>query len=345
MEASYKKQLGILLIIVLGIIYFQVIIGGTTRLTGSGLSITDWKIVTGTFPPISDEAWNVEFDQYKATPQYTEINKGMSMSDFKFIYFWEWLHRVWGRFGFLVLLGIFAFMLIKKRLARSDIWKFLLLLFLYAAQGLLGWYMVKSGLVNQPAVSHYRLTAHLSLAILVFILILWWVVDLMVPKEGLVEHPKLRRGAWVLVVLTFIQIIFGGFMSGLRAATHYPTFPDMNGQMVPDHLFRLSPFYQNFLENITTIQFTHRGLAYLLFFAILFFWYKAKSLGDNRPYLDFGLTALPIVLVTQVGLGITTVLTAHGTVAVGWGVAHQAVGLLLLSTLLFVTFQIKKSKA
>ncbi len=342
MNTTDKQLLIKLLMVSMLIIYLQVIIGGITRLTESGLSMTDWKVVTGTIPPMNQAAWEAEFETYQQSPEYKIINEGMSISEFKTIFFWEWLHRVWGRWGFVFLLGIFGYFLWKKKLSRQDIRRFSILLVLYIMQGLLGWFMVKSGLVDRPEVSHYRLTAHLLLAIFLFAYVLWYASDLAVPPDKRIYAPEFRRYAWVLVVILVIQIMFGGFMSGLKAASHYPTFPDMNGEYIPDALFGLQPFWTNFTEHIPTIQFTHRTIAYLLFFLILIYGHFAKKLGENHPFFQQVNLALPFVLIAQVLLGIFTLLNAEGTTPVALGVAHQACGLLLLSTMLLLAFQYRK---
>lgn len=339
MQPKHKKQLAALLTIVLVVVFFQVIIGGITRLTESGLSITRWEVVSGSLPPLSETAWQSEFDLYRQSPQYEKINKGMSLSEFKFIFFWEWLHRLWGRVGFMLLLGIFAYMSLKKRLDKWSYRRFGVLLVLYALQGLLGWVMVKSGLIDMPRVSHYRLTAHLLMAIFLFAFLLWWVADLLIPVQQKIKSASLSRFLPWLIGLCIVQITFGGFMSGLRAAPHYPSWPDMNGQWLPDNMWLYSPWPINFFENIATIQFTHRGLAYLLTVLILWFWSKARHLKTDNTFYKLTLNFLPLVLCTQVLLGVTVLLLSNGgKIPVTFGVLHQACGLLLLSTLLFLSF-------
>lgn len=343
-SVSSKKQLGYLLIIALVIIYLQVIIGGITRLTGSGLSITEWKVVTGTLPPLSEQAWQTEFDKYRQTPQYEKLNKGMTLAEFKYIFFWEWLHRLWGRVGFMFILAVFGFMLLKKRLNLTYTKRFLLFMFLYICQGLLGWIMVKSGLVDMPWVSHYRLTAHLLLAIVLFAYTLWFVSDLLIPPGNEVAHHSLRQFTHLLIGLLVIQIIFGGFMSGLRAAMFYPSFPDMNGEFIPQNLFATKPFLLNFTENIATIQFTHRTLAYVLFVLIIAYWNQARRLQTGNVAFGYAVNLLPVALLVQFALGITVLLLSNRGIPVGFGVAHQAVGLLLLSAVLFIAFQFTKTQ-
>lgn len=335
-----QKVLAFWLMIALAIIFLQVIIGGTTRLTESGLSITKWEVVKGSLPPLNEADWQAQFDLYRQTPQYEKVNKGMSLADFKFIFFWEWVHRLWGRVGFMFLLGLLAVMAARRHLDRKNYRRFGYLLLLYAAQGLLGWIMVKSGLSDMPRVSHYRLTAHLLLAIFLFAYILWWVVDLLTPVARKIQNTSLRNSLHWIIGVAVVQIMFGGFMSGLRAATHYPSFPDMNGYIFPPTLFFMKPFYINFFENIATIQFTHRGIAYLLSGLVVWFWLKARRVQHDNTFFGNAIVVLPFVLATQVILGVSVLLlSADGTIPVGFGVAHQAVGLLLLSTLLFIAFQ------
>lgn len=344
MTENNSKRLGFLLLAALGIIYLQVVIGGITRLTGSGLSITEWKVVTGTLPPVNAEQWQTEFDKYQQTPQYHKLNKGMTLPEFKRIFFWEWLHRLWGRFGFMFVFAIFVFMTLKKQLDRIAIRRFLIFLFLYLCQGLLGWIMVKSGLTDMPWVSHYRLTAHLLLAIVLFTYTLWFAADLLIPKSRHVYNPKLQKFTWALAALLIIQVAFGGFMSGLRAAMFYPSFPTMNGEFIPTHIFSMKPFLLNFTENVATIQFIHRSLAYLLFILIGLYWVKARRQITQNRVFGVMVNLLPVLLLLQFALGITVLLLSKSGIPVSFGVAHQAVGLLLLSTVLFLGFQFTKAQ-
>ena len=342
MTEQNKKALAKWLIFALVAIYFQVILGGITRLTESGLSMTDWKVVMGTIPPVGEQAWQLEFDKYQQSPEYKELNKGMTLSEFKSIFFWEWLHRIWGRFGFMLILGIFLFFLWRKKLDKEAVYLFGVLLVLYALQGVLGWFMVMSGLVDRPEVSHYRLTAHLLAALFLFAYILWWVCKLLVSEKGFIVHPKLSRFATWLIVLVLIQIAYGGFMSGLKAAGHFPTWPDMNGYLFHPTLFGASPFWRNFTEHIPTIQFIHRTLAYCILIFGIIFWIKSNVVTKEYKMFHKSRHAFLIVLCVQVLLGITVLLTTKGQVVVFWGVVHQACGLLLISVLLFNRFHLKK---
>jgi len=344
MTLQDRKTLAFWLIIGLIIVFFQVIIGGTTRLTESGLSITKWEVLKGSLPPLNNADWQAEFDLYRQTPQYEKVNKGMSLSDFKFIYFWEWFHRLWGRVGFMFLLGLLGVMAWTRRLDAPAYRRFVWLLLLYAAQGLLGWIMVKSGLSDMPRVSHYRLTAHLLLALFLFAYILHWVANLLTDYAQKVQQPALYRALRWIIGLAIVQVMYGGFMSGLRAAPHYPSFPDMNGHIVPPTLLFMEPFYLNFFENIATVQFMHRSIAYLLSGFIIWFWLRSRNIPTDNAMFKRGVALLPFVLLTQIVLGVSVLLlSADGTIPVGVGVAHQAVGLLLLNNLLFVAFQFQRA--
>lgn len=333
------------MILALFILIIQVMLGGITRLTGSGLSITEWEVIGGTLPPLNASDWAEKFEQYKQIPQYQLLNKGMSMGEFKFIFFWEWAHRLWGRLGFMFLLGVMAVMGLQKKLDKRAFLLFGGLLFLYALQGLMGWLMVASGLSELTHVSHYRLAAHLVLALALFAYIIWWAANLLIPKSNQVHQPKMRKIAWGLTGLILVQIVFGAFMSGLRIAGRYATWPHMNGQIIPDNMFLENlPFLLNFSENPATIQFTHRGLAYLLFALLMIYWWNARKWQKGRPWFARGINLLPVVLCIQIALGITTLILSSGDyVPVLWGVLHQFFGLTLLSVMLFVNFQYTKN--
>jgi len=327
------------LVLTLIIIFIQVAIGGITRLTDSGLSMTDWKPIMGSIPPLNAEQWNDTFEGYKQIPQYEIVNKGMSLSEFKFIFFWEYMHRIWGRVGFMFILLGFLYFLVRRQLNPVWIKRFIIVILLYAAQGVLGWFMVSSGLSENIRVSHYRLTAHLLLAIAIFAYFAWLLskffkVDVFATKASL---QKIKPYAIALIILLLVQITYGGFMAGMKAAIHYPSWPLMNEKLVPDNLFFMKPFIKNFGENIATIQFVHRCLAYFLLFAIGWFWLKVKP-----QIKHWSVSALPVLLIGQVLLGIATLLAAKGgVVSITWGVLHQITGLLLFTNFLLVWFIIK----
>lgn len=343
MEATTKKQLAFWLIIALIIIYVQVIIGGITRLTESGLSITRWDLVSGTLPPMSETAWNEQFTLYQQSPQYAKINKGMSLNEFKFIFFWEWLHRFWGRWGGLFLVTVFAWFMIRKKLDSNIRKHLIIILLLYAFQGVLGWFMVKSGLVDMPRVSHYRLTAHLLTALTLFAYILWLVSGLLLAPQQKVQDKATYDDLRWLIPLIILQIAYGGFMSGLRAALYFPSFPDYNGNFTPVNLWALKPFHLNFFENIATVQFIHRTLAYFLVIYVIQLWLKIRRIITENPYLHPTNNLLLVLIALQVTLGISILLLSAQGIPVLWGVLHQAVGLAVLSTTLFLFFQYRKT--
>lgn len=348
MEGKPNKALIIFLLICLAAVLFQVMIGGITRLTGSGLSMTEWKLILGTIPPMNSADWMVAFEKYQAIPQFERINPNMTLTEFKWIYFWEYLHRMWGRVGFIIIFLGFLWFLVRRELSRWWILAFGGLLLLYAAQGLLGWFMVKSGLSELSYVSHYRLTAHLLAAISIFIYIAWMIgieLQKLYPKVG---SMRLKKAALIINIGLILQLALGGFMSGKRAAINYATWPKMADSWIPDTLFFMSPWIKNFGENVATIQFFHRLLGYILFFLILWFWWSMRSLiRENSSSLTLKMSnSLPILAATQVLLGITTLLaSSKGIIPVSLGSAHQMVALLLVTVLWFIYFQLKGARS
>lgn len=337
------------LILGLVMIFFQVVIGGVTRLTGSGLSITKWEIITGTFPPTSAAKWEKEFDAYKATPQYQKINEGMSMSEFKFIYFWEYFHRLWARLMGLVF--VIPFCLFWRRRAFSrQLFRQLIAVFLLAAfVASFGWIMVASGLDDRPWVNAYKLTMHLSLAFICYAYLWWTTLGVIFPKKQVFHNLMLKKLGIAFLVLLSLQIALGGTVSGMKAALSFPTWPDMNGDFVPAIIFDSSEWtVDNFVNYDRSgfihalIQTLHRMVAYLLTVIGLWFFFKArKSVSD--PIFRLGLTLWITMLVIQVGLGIITVINSRGTIPVDWGVFHQAGALLLLTATLFLCFRMRKT--
>ena len=350
----YSKWVKLWLLTGVIMIFFQVFIGGITRLTGSGLSITKWEIITGTIPPVSAEQWQKEFELYQQTPQYQKINDGMSMSEFKFIYFWEYIHRLWARLmGFVFLIPLILF-LVKKQIDRPLLTRLIIVFLLAALVASFGWIMVASGLINRPWVNAYKLTMHLSLAIILFSYLLWTVYLVFFPDRRSFGNVGLRRFGLILNLLLGIQIILGGIMSGMKAALFFPTWPDLNGAWVPSILLEDSMWtYEHFINYDLTpfmsaiIQLLHRNTAYLITFLIAIFiyygWLQLKK--ENNLLFRNGLILLGAVVVIQVLLGILTLLYSQGTIPVGLGVAHQSGAILLLGIALFQLFLMGKSKA
>lgn len=340
MDERGRKLVGIWLLIGVFMIFMQIVIGGVTRLTGSGLSITKWEIVTGTIPPTNQTEWQHEFELYRATPQYAKINEGMSLSEFKFIYFWEYFHRLWARSMGFVFAFPFAFFVYKGYIKGRFAWQLIGLVALAAVVASFGWIMVASGLIDRPYVNAYKLTMHLSLGILLFAYALWLALRQLYPNF----QWGLANNGWVkmLIAVLAVQLMLGGLMSGTKAGLFYPTWPDMNGQLIPPVMqdwsnWKLDAFkhYDTNVFAPAVIQFVHRLVAYILSGLVLVFFFRNIKAAYNRP-LRKAMYLLPILLLVQVVLGILTVLNSIGTIPVALGVLHQAGGILLLADLLAI---------
>lgn len=312
-------------------LFFLFLVGGATRLTESGLSITEWKPVTGVLPPFSGSTWQEEFAKYQRIPQYARLNAGMQLADFKSIYLWEFAHRLWAR-----LVGVaFAIPLLwfvgRGKIARPLRPRLFTLLLLMGAQGAMGWYMVKSGLSERVNVSQYRLAAHLALALVIYLLAVWTAADLLSPAAGeaAARPAQTRRVLAVLSALGFATVISGAFVAGLRAGKIYNSFPMMGGRWLPAEYGTLSPWWRNLFENPSAAQFNHRLLALAtLGGAFAAWWWVHRFAGPGRlaGQMRFVLGAAML----QVGLGIATLLLA---VPVALGVAHQAGAIVVLTSL------------
>ena len=328
----YWMLLGLILI------FLQIVIGGVTRLTGSGLSITKWEIVTGTIPPLSQESWEMAFSLYKATPQYEKINRDMSLSDFKFIYFWEYLHRLWARGMGIVFLIPFIYFLSKGWLDRRITVRLFIVALLAGLVGLFGWIMVASGLVDRPWVNAYKLSIHLCLALLVFAYLLWTLLLASYPG---VRQRNSRQRIWLsFLIVVCVQIFFGGLMSGMKAALAFPTWPDMNGAMIPDVLFERSAWnvdnfvdYDNSDFMVSFVQVFHRLLAYILIVSGLYLFFLSGVWSNNRLF-QFLRWMFITLLICQIVVGILVLLFSVGSVPVLYGVLHQAIAILVLCTVL-----------
>ncbi len=305
----------------------MVVIGGVTRLTESGLSITEWKPVTGTLPPLSDAAWQEAYEKYQQIPEYQQVHFGMSLAEFKNIFFWEYLHRLWGRLIGLVALAVPVILLARQGASRRRGVRLLAVPVLVLMQGVLGWYMVMSGLSARISVSQYRLTAHLVLALVIYGLVVWMAARLG-PAKGASILPIFRRVCSGFFGLVFLTIMAGGFTAGLKAGLVYNSFPLMDGRLIPDGYWSLSPWWLNFFETIETVQFNHRLLAMTTFCAAIGLVCWAFRAGMAAPVKRATLFVLGAVLV-QVALGISTLLLV---VPVGLAAAHQAGAILLFTS-------------
>lgn len=335
---KYWLILGVVL--VLG----QVVIGGVTRLTGSGLSITKWDIVTGTLPPLSEQEWVDEWDLYKTTPQYAKINQGMELQAFKFIYFWEYFHRLWARSMGFIFLFPFIYFKWKKKIPSWLNFRLIVVVLMAMVVASFGWIMVKSGLVDRPWVNAYKLTLHLSLAAVLFFYLLWTVFltfDTQVPR---LSSASLRSFQNWFFCIASVQFILGGLMSGMKAGLLFPTWPDMNGVLVPDVIFQWDQWTVNNLtlydQNLFTpalVQLFHRSIAYGIVVLVLIYFFKYRNIDTSKFYKNSHFLLLGMVFI-QVLLGILTLISCKGSIPVGLGVLHQGCGLLLLSAILFHRF-------
>ncbi|HRI60001.1 MAG TPA: COX15/CtaA family protein [Saprospiraceae bacterium] len=344
-ENRIARVVKIWLIAGLVMIFMQVVIGGITRLTGSGLSITRWEIVTGAVPPLNEAGWEAEFELYKQTPQYARINQGMTLGEFKFIYFWEYFHRLWARLMGLVFIFPFGWFLWRGMLSRRLMLRLLVVVALAGLEGFFGWIMVASGLIQRPWVNAYNLTLHLCMALVIFGYLLWTIFIAYQPRSPVFAQPALKRFAWTMVVVTFVQIALGALMSGSKAGLFYPTWPDMHGEFLPAVLLDGSHWTADSFIHYDTnpfmpalIQFLHRNTAYVLTIMVLYFaWQMLKT--ALTPDLRRGVWALVTALGVQVLLGIFTLINCIATVPVDLGVLHQAGAVVLFGVLLFVNYR------
>jgi cytochrome c oxidase assembly protein subunit 15 len=296
----------------------MVVIGGITRLTGSGLSMVEWRPLIGALPPVSQAEWQRVFELYQASPQYRTVNDWMGLADFQTIFWWEYLHRLWGRLIGAFFALPFLWFLVRGHIPRPMLPRLIGLFVLGGLQGLIGWWMVKSGLVSDPEVSQYRLTVHLSMAFLILGLLIWTALDLVMPHAGPPnEAATAKSSIWVLALIS-LTVIAGALVAGTDAGKAFNTFPLMDGSLIPAGYNELSPWWRNGLENIAAIQLHHRILAIVtLVVTVWFAWTTIRARGPaSRPA-----HWLAIAVVVQVGLGISTLITA---VPVTLGALHQA---------------------
>lgn len=324
------------------LLFIMVLVGGITRLTNSGLSMTDWKLVTDTFPPMSEEAWEAAFAEYQKFPEYQKINQfkegGFLLDDYKFIYFWEWFHRFIGRIIGLVFIIPWIYFWSKGRLDSATKKKSIILLGMGAFQGFLGWFMVKSGLVDHPDVSHFRLALHLTFAFITFAYTFWVALDLMYP-ESRGAHPLRNLARWALFFL-LLQIVYGGFVAGLDAGkvhNHWPLMSD--GQLIHESVWIEFPTtMENLTEGKSGVQFVHRYLAYVVVFLIGLLWYRGR-----KTVLDVaqtkGLNILLLFVGVQFLLGVLTLLLS---VPLALGLAHQIMAFFLLTAMTFSLHRLSK---
>ena len=323
------------------LLFIMVVVGGITRLTNSGLSMTDWHLVTDTFPPLSQDKWEQAFEEYKKFPEYQKINihNDFTLDDYQFIYFWEWFHRFIGRIIGLVFIVPFVYFLIKKLLSSETIRKCMVLLGMGGFQGFLGWFMVRSGLIDNPDVSHFRLSLHLTFAFITFAYTLWVALDIVYPNK-LITIVPLRKIARLAFVFLLIQIIYGGFVAGLNAGlihNHWPLMSD--GQFIHDSVFiEQQTLFLNLIEGKSGVQFVHRTLAYVVVGLILTLYFKSKKQALTSLQKN-GINALVLIVFVQFGLGVFTLLYQ---VPLWLGLAHQVTAFFLLTAMTFTLHRLSK---
>src|SRR2546423_6088225 len=319
-EARQVASLRKWLFAVAALVFLMVSVGGATRLTGSGLSITEWQPIVGIVPPLSRADWVEAFAKYQQIPQYHHVNRGMSLEAFKTIFWWEWTHRFLGRLIGAVFLLPFLFFLAAGQMPRALLGRLSGIFALGALQGFIGWYMVRSGLADRIDVSQYRLALHLGLAIVIFGALVWVALSVGA-REGRPAAARDARvgGAAAIVLLVLVQILLGALVAGLKAGASYNTWPLMDGRLVPDGLGAMEPWYLNLFENALTVQFNHRLVAYALVLATLWHVWTLRGTRDFRVRLTTA--ALAAAMLTQAALGIATLL---GQVPLVLGLAHQA---------------------
>jgi len=323
-QIAARRPIALWLFAVAGLIFAMVVVGGLTRLTESGLSITEWKPVMGSLPPLSEDAWADAFAKYQQIPQYELVNKGMTLGEFKSIFWWEWSHRFLGRFIGFAFLVPFLWFLATRRIERALAPRLAVMFVLGGLQGALGWWMVKSGLTHRVDVSQYRLAAHLALATLIYAYMVWVALGLWREQVPVATSNGLRKAALALVGLVFFQMLLGAFVAGLKAGYIYNTWPLIDGAFIPSRLFDQSPFWLNFFESHLTAQFDHRMVAYLVAIMVGWHWFAA------RPFAQASRSAtwLALAVLAQIGLGIWALLWA---VPIPLGAAHQAGALIVLT--------------
>jgi len=328
------------LLVCCALVFAMVVVGGVTRLTHSGLSITEWQPIVGTLPPLDDAQWNEAFAKYQATPEYAQVNRGMSLEAFKGIFWWEYFHRLLGRaIGAVFLLPLLWFVA-RRRIPPGLAPRLFGIFLLGGLQGAVGWYMVESGLVDDPRVSQLRLTVHLGLAFAIFAAMFVTALSLLDPQPAAqgTRTRMLARYAKGLALVVFVMALSGGLVAGIRAGFAYNTFPLMNGHAVPPEIMLIEPWYLNFFNNIATVQFDHRLLAWSLALLIPVFWWRMRSAPGISPRARVGAHLLLALLAVQITLGISTLLLV---VPLPLAAAHQAGALLLFAATLNVAHALR----
>lgn len=335
LQIHQKKDIFLWLLSSCILLILLIWVGGLTRLTGSGLSITEWELFSGILPPLNQNKWNEYFDLYKQIPEYKKINYGMSLSEFKFIFWWEYIHRVLARFLVLFYIIPFVYFFLKNKIKKNEIYFFLLIFIFFLLQGFMGWYMVKSGLVSDTDVSHYRLAAHLSLAIIIYCMIFWSLLNY---KKKIFLNCKIATFLILfLIILILVQIIWGAFTSGLNAGLLYQTWPLMNEQFIANDVNIKNIISIESLSNPSYVQLLHRLLAYFIIlytFSIYFFYFRRMNITKPFKLIFFAICI-------QVVLGIFTLIS---NLNIYLASLHQIGSILLISCTIYTLFYVNKQQ-
>ncbi|MBF0439889.1 MAG: COX15/CtaA family protein [Magnetococcales bacterium] len=340
MSRQDQRYVGLWLFICCALVYAMLALGGITRLTGSGLSIVEWQPLIGILPPMDQAAWETLFAKYQLSPEFRHINSDMNLEGFKQIFWLEYLHRLLGRLVGVVFFLPFVFFLLLRKLDKPLAIRLGFYFLLGGLQGLMGWLMVKSGLVNDPHVSPYRLTMHLGLAFLLYGLMLWTALDLFIGDEGRPtgQPPDgLRLLSLVVIVLVSVTVLSGGFVAGSKAGYSFSTFPLMDGQWFPDAYWELEPAWLNFFENVAAIQWDHRFMATLTFFSVVVYWLAARRV-EPPTRVRLALHLLLLAVMVQVSLGIATLLLQM-PINLAW--AHQVWAMVVFTVAMFIHYHLR----
>ncbi len=347
-QKNSKAAVANWLMIGVGMVIIQILLGGITRLTGSGLSITEWNIITGTLPPLNQQQWESAFQKYQGTPQFQLLNADFTLRDFKFIFFWEWFHRFWARMLGIVFLIPFIYFLVRGYFKKEMVKPLIILFLLGALQGAVGWIMVASGLTGDAVyVKPTRLALHFIFAMGLLCYTYWFALQLLVPAHQKVHYPALKNFTWVLIAFLVIQFVYGALMAGHKAATAAYTWPDINGSYFPEFMFGAPDGLLNLIENKITIHFIHRNLAYLLFLLVIVWTFKAYKFNGSKWYNSQKKWPL-IWVIIQVLLGILAVISSLKIIPNHWGIfewmaqLHQLAAMMFLLSLVNMIFLLKK---
>lgn len=334
-----SRAIALWLIACCAMVFAMVVVGGITRLTHSGLSIVEWQPIVGTLPPLDERQWEETFAKYRQTPEFRLRNHDMTLAGFKGIFWWEYGHRLLGRLVGVVFFVPFLWFLVRGRIRGALAWRLAGIFALGGLQGAVGWYMVRSGLVDDPRVASERLAAHLGLAFLIYGAMLWTALGLLFPSSGEARRG-LRRAAAAFAVLVFAMVLSGALVAGIRAGSAYNTFPLMNGQWIPDEVMTIDPWWMNFLHNMATVQLVHRTLAYAIAASVVALWFAVRAAGTATPRARAWVNALAAFAALQVIAGISTLLL-H--VPIPLAAIHQAGALVVFTCALGLAHSLRRS--